>query len=251
MTQHESRFCELGGCLPNSPDKVPHVLAERGLYARGVGCNHLGCPRCGQSVQLFGDVWRCGCLERRVASTTYMERQDHGLMAEPELPWRCQGHPRPTDQDLRSLGFTDDVLADVHRLLTAPDAPPYRPSGYRGYRIDVRLDLAETFDEQAVRDALVQALDGEDDVATERAMRVLFYRDWVPLEGAVFRWRGLNERLKPGSSVVTLGRVWSRGISRIARREGEGSPAWEEARRLHAAGAATRNSLLRALFLKG
>lgn len=115
----------------------------------------------------------------------------------------------------------------------------------------MRLELSETFDERAVRDALVQALDGEDDVATERAMRVLFYRDWVPFEGAVFRWRGLNERLKSGCSVVTLGRVWSRGIARIARREGEGSPAWEEARRLHAAGETSRNRLLRTLFLKG
>ena len=165
-----------------------------------------------------------------------------------ELPWSCSGHPAPTAEDRAALGFTEDVLADVRRLLHADGKVAHHPKGYAGYGVDLRLDFEPDLDESAVQDVLVEALDGQDDLACRRAMTVLFHRDLAPLDGAVFRWNGLKDRLVPGSSVLTLGRLWVDGIARIARREGNTSQAWEEGLRLRRAGAGGKNSLLWATF---
>lgn len=223
---------------------MPPRLWERALYGYGVGCNRLGCRDCGGMVLLDGDTWRCGCSARQNTETLAMAHQPHGIYALPMLPWSCQGHPEPTATDLAAEGFTDDLLADLHRLLHTSEQPKHHPSGHRGYHLEVRLDADESFDVDAVCEVLIRGLDGQDDVATHRAMKVLFHRKWAPLDGAVFRWSGLKERQVPGYGTLTLGAVWVQGIAQLARAGGPDSQAYEEARRLRSAGAGGKNSLL-------
>lgn len=215
MASSNSRFCELGGCIPKDPASMPSHPAERGLYTLGVGCNQLRCSACESPVVYRDGAYSCGCRTERFESTTYVQRQDHGAFAPPPVPWSCGGHPPPSD--LASFGFTSDVLADVEAALVARPTPAHRARGHAGYQADLRLDLAGSFDAAAVRAVLVSALDGVDDLATFRAMDVLHHRGWIPVEGAEFRSQRLHQRPSPRFPTVMMGKAWDRYV-KAARR---------------------------------
>lgn len=221
------RRCALGGALVRDAERIPLRLTERGLHELGVGCNRLHCPRCDAWVRRDPDNrYRCGCAVG-FPEDVYLERQPNDVLDQAHLPWRCHGHAAPAPDQRAAQGWTDDLLADVARLLRDPPRCVHFPSAHAGYAADVRLDLDLVDD--AVFEAIVEALDSSESGVVLRAMDLLRYRGRLPLSDAAGRWKVLCERADPVVPGRNLGTHWERHIVQLAYQAGARSPAMEAA----------------------
>lgn len=244
------RLCADGGFAPSLASHVPPRPCQRALYGLRVGCNRIGCRECGQpAVREEGGRYRCGCREAWLEGV-WLRHQPTDVQAGAIVPWECRGHPDATPEDLHAMGFEGSLLPDLDAALHRLPSPPYQPQDHFGYLADERLDLEASYDEEAVRERLVAALDGDDDRATARAMAVLDRHDWLPLEGALFRWSRLSQRRDPQDGFFDLGHGWQYAIAAKAKRDGPGSDAMSEARRLYDAAPDKASRTLRKLFAR-
>jgi hypothetical protein len=243
------RFCPDGGFAPQLASAIPPRPCQRALYDLWVGCNRIGCRECGQLAvrDAASARYRCGCRETYL-ETVWLARQPMEVGSPTPVPWECQGHPPATRADLEALGFTGELLADVDAALYQHPHPPYLPQGHYGYGADERLDLEPSYDEEAVRERLIAALDSTDDRATLRAMHVLDRHDWLPLQGALFRWSGLSQRRDPQDAFFDLGHTWQSMLVAKAKRDGAGSEALHEAQRIYDAAPDKASRSLRKLL---
>lgn len=220
------RHCALGGALVRDAERIPPDLTERGLHELGVGCNRLRCPQCDEWVRRDPDNrYRCGCLVG-YPEDVYLERQGNGVLDQAHLPWRCHGHPAPTPDERALHRVTDDLVADVARLLRDPPTHAHFPSAHAGYAADVRLDLDVA---DAAFETVVEALDSPDSGVVLRAMDLLRYRGKLPLAEAAERYKALTQLPDPEYPKQNLGSHWERHIVQLAYQAGVDSPAMEAA----------------------
>lgn len=216
--------------MVRSADAIPPALHERGLDELGVGCNRLRCSRCREWVRREGAFYRCGC-EERAAEDIYLERQRNGAVDPPHVPWRCAGHPPPSEEERRALGYTADATADVVERLTA-EAEPHHPARHAGYAADLRLEVATAAERRAVYARLGALLDEDSAPVVAAAMDLLRYRGELPLDRVVERWRHFSSLASPRYPRQDLGSRYEGYVARLAHEAGPGSPEMEAARRL-------------------
>jgi hypothetical protein len=128
-----NRFCLHGGRVVGGNQRLPEDPCEyqAASLATVIGCNRMACPRCQAKVrwsapgwvgkedlrpklaELYGaqdwtdhpllarehDSYRlyaCRCTLWAGVSDYWTADPDRDTLHEPELPWRCQGHPLPS-----------------------------------------------------------------------------------------------------------------------------------------------------------
>lgn len=92
-------FCNTGGYLVSADYWLPTDPRDyyRAWYGVGsIGCNHLVCPRCGETVRhaLEGTSrrYQCACEAHEERRWTQLDTSSESD-PDPVPPWRCAGHP--------------------------------------------------------------------------------------------------------------------------------------------------------------
>jgi len=159
------RFCGRGGVTVNADSPVPSEYWDfsHPESTNVLGCNRLFCARCGEFVRQFPEIaltsgvlvdhqalyetsnplslpgihseprvrlYFCRCCRWLEMNAHEMVPADPDPLLDPDLPWRCNGHPSaflPLSLDGLELTAADDVQRVVVRVLDGwlpPKADP-------------------------------------------------------------------------------------------------------------------------------
>jgi hypothetical protein len=193
MTSEDLRYCAGQGILIGMQHWLPTQPFDYdwGREHPWIGCNHLRCSGCRESVTAtqqneYSRRYKCRCSEYSASEVTSLSQDDgyHGLSAldnPPPPTWACAGHPAlsvPTELD--GVRVSPDSFVDIARAGFA--SPPFIPPGTVGHSIwvsrlywvlpqSLRVSLAK---------AVMTLIQDHDPVIVVRALRFFTEQDVAP-----------------------------------------------------------------------
>lgn len=184
MSSEDLRYCAGRGSLVPLQQWLPAQPFDYdwGRTNPQIGCNHIQCSGCGQSVKAtpateYSRRYQCGCTEYVASDVTSLGQPDgySGLSALENPPpsfWACAGHPAlPVPTDLDGVRVSPERFVEVARAGFA--SPPFVPPGTVGHSIWVsRLYwILPASQRAALGEAVATLMKDQDPVVAVRAMR--------------------------------------------------------------------------------
>ncbi len=136
MTAENLRYCARRGSLVGTKEWLPTQPFDYdwGATYLTIGCNNIGCSKCGQAVTSTtaedARHYRCRCDEaivRKVKTLDAICRYPGFEGDEPPGWWSCAGHPAVVlPADLDGVYITQDRLGEVARVGFV--SPPFIPA---------------------------------------------------------------------------------------------------------------------------